>query len=143
MLFDTLGIGSWSSFRGNLTNQTGGYLKTGDFNQIDSFNHFKRLLDAYEAKNTFCFMLTVAEAIKEAMDEIVSLCPICSKPHTIEFLKPTVCKNELCQFQYVIILFWYIVSKSIHVFSIGLIENRFSSLGLGMSIEHEIIHCPG
>lgn len=46
-------------------------------------------------------MLRVAEILQACVAELVGLCPICSKPHQIEFLKPTVCKNPLCQFQYV------------------------------------------
>jgi hypothetical protein len=58
-----------------------------------------------------------SEFVKAQLAGIAKRCVICNAEHPIERLKPTICSNQLCSFQ-------------------------FTSLGLGVDVEREIIRSP-
>jgi len=59
----------------------------------------------------------IVKYIKEAIKHSTASCIVCNKPHPLELLKPTVCDDALCNFQFV-------------------------ELGLGINLESDIMHLP-
>ena len=43
----------------------------------------------------------IVKFIKDAIKNSTTSCIVCNKPHPLELLKPTVCDDLLCNFQYV------------------------------------------
>jgi hypothetical protein len=60
---------------------------------------------------------TTVEFVKSTLVDIAKRCLICNAPHPLELQKPTICSNQLCSFQ-------------------------FTSFGLGVDVEREIVRSP-
>lgn len=63
------------------------------------------------------FLLEVVKAVETAIENCGRFCPICLKPHKLEFRRPMVCDDSLCQYQFV-------------------------QMGLGANVESEILNNP-
>ena len=62
-------------------------------------------------------LLKCLHCVQKRIEDCTRFCIVCDKPHPLQLLKPTVCSEDLCNFQ-------------------------FTNMGLGINIENEIVKSP-
>jgi len=73
--------------------------------------------EAMTVRESDNLLLLCLKCIRHRIEECTRFCLVCDKPHPVQLLKPTVCSQDLCNFQ-------------------------FTNMGLGINVENEILKSP-